>query len=133
MTAADPLRASRPAGGSRGRGRAKALADAWRIAGVLGLPCLMGCVSTPQGSPPGSQVRQIFDPAPCEFRATVTGGPVASETGALAAARNNVAKMGGNAIFVVNVESRPWTFRGNEMPPYVTVTAEAYWCGGGPN
>ena len=110
------------------------VASARRIAGVLAvaaLCCLMGCVSTPQGPPPGARVRQIFDPAPCEFRGTVTGGAVASETRALANARDNVARMGGNAIFVINVESQPWTFLGEEMPPNVTVTAEAYSCGSG--
>ena len=110
------------------------VATAWRVASalaVLGLSSLVGCVSTPQGPPPGSRVRQIFDPAPCEFRGTVTGGAVARETRALANARDNVARAGGNAIFVVNVESRPGTFAGEEMPPNVTVTAEAYWCGSG--
>ena len=98
---------------------------------VLEVSSLVGCVSTPQGPPPGWRVRQISDPAPCEFRGTVTGGAVASETRALASARDNVARMGGNSIFVINVESRPWTFGGEEMPPMVTVTAEAYWCGSG--
>ena len=114
--------------------KVNAVAAARRIAGalaVLELYCLMGCVSTPQGPPPGWRVRQISDPAHCEFRGTVTGAASASETRALANARDNVARMGGDSIFVVNVESRPWTFLGEEMPPTVTVTAEAYWCGSG--
>ena len=138
MTPADWLH---PALGPAHRGRSRPrkvnpVAAIRRIAGalaVLGLSGSMGCVSTPQGPPPGSRVRQIFDPAPCEFRGTVTGGAVASETRALANARDNVARMGGNSIFVINVESQPWTFLGEEMPPNVTVTAEAYWCGGGPS
>ena len=136
MTAADWLRLARE-GARRRQSRPRkvnTVAAPRRIAGalpVLGLSCLMGCVSTPQGPPPGWRVRQISDPAPCEFRGTVTGAAVASETRALANARDNVARMGGDSIFVVNVESRPWTFLGEEMPPTVTVTAEAYWCGSG--
>ena len=136
MTPAGWLRPAREVARSRGSQPSKVntVAAARRIAGALAvaaLSFLMGCVSTPQGPPPGSRVRQIFDPAPCEFRGTVTGGAVASETRALANARDNVARMGGNAIFVINVESQPWTFLGEEMPPNVTVTAEAYRCGSG--